>query len=97
MTPEQLTRAKEQAKLLLTFIPEPEPEPRSKPWRSTGERPLPACVYRMEYRSGVFYKAQFKIKGKLQYVGTYPTVELAQLWLDRAKRNPRMPKGVVLL
>ena len=96
MTPEQLTRAKEQAKLLLTFTA-PEPLPPRKPWKSTGERTLPACIYRLEYRSGIFYRAQFKRRGKLQYVGTYPTVELAQLWLDRAKRNPKMAKGVVLL
>ena len=95
MTPEEKAKAKEQASLLLTFIPPPEPV--RKPWKSTGERTLPPCIYRLEYRSGIFYRAQFKRKGKLQYVGTYPTVELAQLWLDRAKRNPRMTKGVVLL
>ncbi len=95
MTPTEKAKAKEQAKLLLTFTA-PEPTPR-KPWKSTGERTLPPCIYKLEYRSGIFYRAQFKRKGKLQYVGTYPTVELAQLWLDRAKRNPRMMKGVVLL
>jgi hypothetical protein len=89
MTPEEKTRAKEQAK---RFLPAPLPDPPTDPApaqkkRTKKIRDMPMKVYVKRAKSIRMFSVQLCKDGKIFTAGEYPTVEdacrAAQEWTDK--------------